>query len=241
MATLETKYAGGDVVFHASTTTVRAQHPCPDCLGARKWKATSPAGGEYEFACPRCSARYRSDDTLSLDYTVVKPSVSRLTIGSVRYNSHSWHHGGSAPEIEYMCAETGVGSGTLYKESNLFSTEGEARIAAEAKAAADNKNIEWVAVRYNQTLDISDYQLESGALRLARDMKLKSGSMLYGLLDLFNAIEEAADKKAILEAIEEYRRYDWHRDKDKLAEFRAELLAAASDADSKYQLSKEWA
>ena len=39
--------------------------------------------------------------------------------------------------------------------------------------------------------------------------------MLWNLNDLFSRIDEADDKEAILEAVEEYKTYDWNRDKEK--------------------------
>ena len=110
MAELKTKFSIGDAVYHASTTTTKKQHPCPDCLGSRKWSATSPAGGSYQFGCPRCGGGYRSEDALSLDYTQFVPIVRKLTIGSVRVDTSD-----NRP-VSYMCRETGVGSGSVYAE-----------------------------------------------------------------------------------------------------------------------------
>lgn len=210
MAVIETKYSVGDVVYFASTTTERKQHPCPDCLGEKQWKVASPAGGEYTIACPRCTARFMSDNDLSLVYTAHVAFVERRTIGSVQFNSAkgSWDSG-----ARYMCHETGVGSGNVYDEARLFPTEDEARTAAEAMAALANRETEWIVKQYNKTLEISDYQLDSAALKLAKDEKSKAGSLLWNLSDLFAAIEEADDKDAILEAVDDYKRHSWERDK----------------------------
>ena len=210
MAVIETKYSVGDVVFHAGLTTERKQHPCPDCKGERKWKAVSPAGSEFSFGCPRCNTRFSSFDDLKLDYTAHVPSIQRLTIGSVQFNSakESWDSG-----ARYMCLETGVGSGQVYQEANLYATEAEALEAAEAEAAVKNRETEWIVKLYNKTLEISDYQLESAALREASDAQSKARSMLWNLQDLFAGIEEADGKDAILELIDDYKRYSWERDR----------------------------
>lgn len=240
MAKLETKYAIGDVVYHASTTQERGQHPCPDCLGSRKWKAVSPAGGEYEFTCPRCTTGYRSDNELSLTYTKFAPSVSRLTIGSVRFDSQGrYPHTG--PSVEYMCNETGVGSGNVYSEGTLFETKEEALAAATLKASEATTNVEWIAGLYNKTLELSDYQLDSAKVRVAKEMELRSGSMLYGIGDLLRTIREASDWEAIIEAVDDYERWDWHRDKERLAQFRDRLLAEPSQSDHEHQQKMEWA
>lgn len=215
MAVIETKYSIGDVVYHAGTTTTRKQHPCPDCKGERKWKAISPAGSEYEFACPRCSASYNSDRDLTLDYTAHVPAVQCLTIGSVQYNSEvgSYDH-----EARYMCRETGVGSGSVYSENRLFATREEAEAVSELMAKDADKSLEWCAKLYDKTLKISDYQLEHAMMKEAKEFKSRAGSLLYNINDLFETIQEADGKDAILEAIDDYKRFSWERDVSKLAE-----------------------
>jgi hypothetical protein len=213
MATLTTKYSIGDVVYRAYTTTERKQHPCPDCLGSRRWKATSPVGGEYEFRCPRCAASYTSDSDLSLWYTASTPAVQRLTIGSIQVNTApSFSRDGN----QYMCQETGIGSGSVYYESDLHETEEAALLAAKVQADLNNKTVEWIVKLYNKALEISDYELESAKLKLAKDERLDARSMLYGLEGLFGRIEDASATKAdILEAVDDYKRYDWSRDREK--------------------------
>lgn len=215
MAVIETKYSVGDVVYHAGTTTTRKQHPCPDCKGERKWRALSPAGSEYEFACPRCSASYNSHRDLMLDYTAHVPHVQRLTIGSVQFNSAdgSWDSG-----ARYMCHETGVGSGSVYKESDLFETEEAALEVSHLLAAQRDKSLDWCAKLYDKTLEISDYQLENAMMKGAKDFKSRASSLLYNIADLFDTIQEAADRDAILEAVDDYKRYSWERDLQQLAE-----------------------
>lgn len=214
MAVIETKFSVGDVVYHAATTTERKQHPCPDCLGSRKWSLRSPAGTDYEIGCPRCAARFMNDRDLSLDYTAHVPYAKRLTIGSVQYNSHAgaFDHG-----ARYMCVETGVGGGSVYDEARLFETEADALISAKLMADKANCETEWVVKLYDKSLEISDYQLDNAALKLAADAKSWARSMLWNLSDLFGRIGEADDKDAILEAVEDYKNYDWARDKEAVA------------------------
>lgn len=214
MATITTKYSVGDVVWCAGTTTERKKHPCPDCSGCRQWKAVSPAGNEYDFACPRCSARYNSDQDLTLDYSAHVPSVRRLTIGSVQFNSApgSWDSG-----ARYMAHETGIGSGSVYDEARLFASEAEATAASEIMARDNDKNLKWCATLYNKTLEISDYQLENAALRNAKDFRSRAGSLVWNVNDLFDTIEAADDKDAILEAVNDYKEYYWKGDREKVA------------------------
>lgn len=164
MATITTKFSIDDTVYHAYTTTERKQHPCPDCLGSRKWEAKSPAGREYQFACPRCGSDYQSESSLSLHYSVFTPAVRRLTIGQVEA-----HAGGSESKNRYMCAETGIGSGSVYYEQDLFATEADALEAAVIKAANANHTVPWVAEQYNKSLRVCDYQISDASVRSERD------------------------------------------------------------------------
>jgi hypothetical protein len=168
MATITTKFSIGDTVYHATTTTERRQHPCPDCLGSRKWLAKSPAGREYQFSCPRCGADYQSEPGLSLHYSVFTAAVHPLTIGQVE-----GHAGGSEAKNRYMCHETGIGSGTVYYEENLFATEAEALAHAEIKAALANDTVPWVAEQYNRSLRVCDYQLSDASVKAERDRLAK--------------------------------------------------------------------
>jgi hypothetical protein len=212
MGTITTKYSIGDRVFHSQILTEKRRRPCPDCLGAKKWEATSPAGTKYLFDCPRCSASYHSDSDLQLDYSAYTPAVRPLTIGSIQFNSaKGWDHG-----ARYMCRETGVGSGSVYNEDDLFQTEEEATAAAQIKADIANKETEWIVKLYDKTLKLSDYQLSNATMEQAKGEKSRASSMLWNIGDLFNTIEEAEDKDAILEAINDYKNYDWARDKEKV-------------------------
>ena len=198
MNTITTKYAIGDTVWHATTQSTRAQHPCPDCLGSRKWSALSPAGAEYSFACPRCPTSYQSNRDINLDYTKYTPCTQRLTIGSVRVDTSS-----SSDQVSYMCCETGVGSGTVYYESRLFSSEEDAFAAAQLIANEQNTTLEWVVKLYDKSLEISDYQL-TDAIPKARE--LADVSFRYRVEDLLDGLREASSIEAVTEAIEEYDR-----------------------------------
>lgn len=178
MATITTKFSIGDTVFHAWTMTERKQHPCPDCLGSRKWEAKSPAGREYQFACPRCGSGYQSEQDLCLHYSVFTPAVQRLTIGQVEA-----HAGGSEAKNRYMCHETGIGSGSVYYEQDLFSTEPEALEAAASKASLSNNTVPWVAKQYDRTLRVCDYQLSDASIKAERDRLSRARVVLNYLVE----------------------------------------------------------
>jgi hypothetical protein len=199
MAVIETKFDMGDVVYHASTTTERKQHPCPDCLGSRVWACQSPAGAEYEVPCPRCGGGYQANRDLNLSYAIHAPSVRRLTIGSVRANTDrddgSYDSGNS-----YMCLETGVGSGSVYREADLFATEAEALAAATAKANVQNiEPTGWVAKQYAESVKFSDYELRDAAIKAAEGRAWSANYDANQLVQDLSDAEDMDDVKSILE------------------------------------------
>jgi len=129
-------------------------------------------------------------------YQAFDPSVSKLTIGSVRVDT-SDERGTS-----YMCIETGVGSGSIYYESDLFSTHDEAMTVATLKAAEADKGVEWVAKLYDKTLALSDYEL-TNAEREANNAA--HSQAMIRIRDFFDALEWSDDTEAMREAINKFR------------------------------------
>jgi hypothetical protein len=201
MATIETKFNIGDVVYHATVTTERRSHPCPDCLGTRKWKAVSPAGAEFSFGCPRCGGQYHAKHDLTLDYSWWVPTASKRTIGSIKANTDKGdsYDGGNT----YMCHETGIGSGSIYREAELFLTKEGALAHAQLKADEQNANPDgWVAKQYAGTLEVCDYELESAAIKAAES---KAWSMGYDVRSVLDEVEMADDLEDAKLAVERFR------------------------------------
>lgn len=157
---LETKYSIGDKVFYATTTRETKHAPCPDCLGTKKWKAVSPAGMEYEIDCPRCSANYLLDNDLTLAYEIYTGAVVSLTIGQVKIDTKNLG-------AEYMCLETGICSGSVYNERDLFSNKSEAAEAADILAAKRNKDNPHLVSHYNKVVALKDYQISDAKAKAA--------------------------------------------------------------------------
>jgi hypothetical protein len=126
------KFRKGQRVYHATTNSETETLPCPDCLGSRRWRVITPAGSELEAECQRCG-NYGWSDLPSLKRITWKPYVSPLTIGSIRIDTAA--HRDDSP-VSYMCEETGVGSGNVYYEKQLFATHEEATAHATTEAAA---------------------------------------------------------------------------------------------------------
>ena len=197
MSEIQTRFRIGDVVFKAATVQDSKQHPCPDCLGSRKWTATSPAGGEYTFECPRCSTRFQSHDALCLTYTVRSPSVAKLTIGSIRVDTADNN------PVSYMCRETGIGSGTIHYEHDLFATEEEATAAANLRAAKETAEIDWISKLYDKTLSLSDYQLENAVTAATRKARI---DFEVAADNLINDLDESETRGDVRARVDEFKK-----------------------------------
>lgn len=197
MATLTTKFDVGQVVWRAGTTTEQRSHPCPDCLGSREWVATSPAGAEFKVPCPRCSGSHQANRDLSLTYAAHAPSVSRLTIGLVKASSQIGD--GFEDGNSYMCLETGVGSGSIYREADLFATEEEALVAAKAKAAVQNADkTGWVAKQYEGSLKFCDYELRDASIKAADALRINAQVRARMLVEDLQEAEDFDDVKRLI-------------------------------------------
>ena len=157
----------GDTVYYVGTTLEKRQHPCPDCLRTKECNALSPAGVRYTFACPRCSAAFQSNHALTLNYTVYTPTVKRLTIGSIRFDSAHKEN-----SVEYMCVETGIGTGSVYNQDKLYAKESDAIEAARLFAEKQTKDSDIMTQQYNDSLSLSDYELSNAAMKSAEKLKI---------------------------------------------------------------------
>lgn len=116
---LTTKYSVGDVVYR-KVPEYRDYRVvmCELCMGTGR---VTIAGAEDRVAeCPDCYGR----GDIGKDFPV-PASTQALTIGQVTVTTRNKSDRG-AKEVTYMAEETGVGSGTLHREENLFPTAGEA-------------------------------------------------------------------------------------------------------------------
>lgn len=203
MATITTKFSIGDTVYFATTIQVRKQHPCPDCLGSKKWAAKSPAGKDYQFACPRCSTAYMSDRDLSLEYTDVAPGAVKLTIGQLRAVSPSDDDGNQWDgKNQYMCRETGIGSGQVYDERRLFETEEQALASAAVLAKEQKKNVPWIGELFNKALKISDYEINDAKVHEAQESQSR---FEWRVRDMLDAISYSDTVDEIKEAVAKWR------------------------------------
>jgi hypothetical protein len=114
---IQPKYQIGDEVYAVELSTSGHKEPCPDCLGERHWLARLPNGEELKMECPTCRSGF-DGATGTVPAIAVSGRVVSMTIGSVRTDSASKDR-----PVEYMCVETGVGSGRIWDEQDLYPEE----------------------------------------------------------------------------------------------------------------------
>jgi hypothetical protein len=157
-------------VWHASTTQSTEHVPCPDCMLTGRWKITTPAGDEWEHDCLRCSGSGK------LPIQSASPVVKQLTIGQVRtvQNMDGTKH-------EYMCKETGIGGGSVYRHDQLFATEEEATAVAALLAnerREELRDLPWLKER----ITLSEYQLKDAKVKEADDRAYEAEHLYEQLL-----------------------------------------------------------
>jgi hypothetical protein len=162
------KFAIGDTIWWGYTDRAAEKYQCPDCLGTKVWHVRSPAGYENETQCQRCNGA----GMLGLES--VTGYTRKLTIGSIRIDTGKI---GSDSQydypVEYMCVESGIGSGSIYRENLCFATKAEAQAKADEVAARMRSEMdegprkrERAEVRYLNTYQWHDAELKAAESRL---------------------------------------------------------------------------
>jgi len=124
---IESKYAIGDRVFKIVSMRKEVTSDCPFCVGGGFIRG---ANGEQR-ACPKCFGR-RNQTEWNPQAWQVPLENGILTIGQVRVLVTN-----QSRKEEYMCHETGIGSGTLHSVDDFFETHE----AAVAECAVRNEKM----------------------------------------------------------------------------------------------------
>lgn len=180
----EIKYEIGQKVWYGCSRSSKEHHPCPDCLGTGKWDVKSPAGTEAKVSCPRCHG------SAKLSLYAHAPRVQELTIGSIQVDTNKKVE--TEPylqdPVQYMCLETGVGSGSIYYQQTLFLTEEDAQIFAEVQAAEANHRLDERQPERAVLRDLYECQILDAktkkAEQEARDRKWKWSRLVDSICEL---------------------------------------------------------
>ena len=89
-------------------------------------------GRNEKFVCPACHGKIETEH-YGYKYVI---SYRKATIGKIDIQEYAPEYGYKS-EIRYMLKETGVGSGTVWKEERLFATEKEANEFCEKYIPSD--------------------------------------------------------------------------------------------------------
>lgn len=152
------KYSVGTTVYVPDVERETEQLPCPDCLGTKTWRVTTPAGTTAECECMRCSTRYHIADLPSLTRVIYKPLAKPFTIGKIETSTHPWSRD---DKVTYY---SGPNGGSTWGESKVHETPDTALlvakvIAAELQAKEDAKPASIEAARLARlTVRIADFE-----------------------------------------------------------------------------------
>lgn len=133
---LESKFDLNDTVYTITRTSVPKTKTCTGCEGA----GVIELKNGNKSGCPECHGRKIVLVPQPVQFNV---QLVPLTIGLVRVQAKNlfqegifdnigyYKEGLTEFETEYMCYETGIGSGTVWNEENLFATQEEAQAEAD--------------------------------------------------------------------------------------------------------------
>jgi hypothetical protein len=136
--TIQTKYGFGDVVYVPRTEYASTRTPCVECDGKGTPKVE---GKDVSLVCPTCVGPW--DEVRGwIERREWVATSERLTVGHVRVELNpEWAQGEHPDKRQYMCRETGIGSGTLWSEDRMFLTRDEAVAAAEVELVEREREI----------------------------------------------------------------------------------------------------
>lgn len=123
MSGIEAKYSIGDKVYKPDRVYDDKTISCPDCLGTKVWTVVFADGTSEEVMCQTCKSGFEPAKGYII-YKEWRPDVRLLTIGSI----YGW---GPEKGMCYMCEETGIGSGTIHDEIDLFLNKDDAAMRAK--------------------------------------------------------------------------------------------------------------
>ena len=120
---INTTFSIEDKVYTVEVENKPEYINCVECKG----KGIIPTATGKSIGCDYCSRTGKQVKAFVAQHIVCKRIY---TIGSVRFDSYD-----NENPVTYMCEETGVGSGTIWYEKDLFKTKS----AAQARCNALNK------------------------------------------------------------------------------------------------------
>ena len=140
----KTAFNIGQTVYRIDRESKAAFKKCVSCVSGN----VTLADGS-KFACPICSGK----GILSNGYRYVWRVFAPMTVGQVRIE---YSNTDGAQKEQYMCNETGVGSGSLWPRRDLFATKQDANTEATLRNN-DTRNFKCVRCLEEQTNETVAY------------------------------------------------------------------------------------
>lgn len=211
MEQLTPKYQIGQTIYASHTESEQRLHDCPDCLGAKVWQITSPAGETHTVKCPRCGGGFYGlnfDDKIpSLAYRHFVPKVRELTITGYCVNEYN------SGKVKYTSA-TSSHSSYNFDEADIITDRAVAEMIAQSKADKANeeesRTIEAMRGRAFANLTLEDARLEVFRSQLW-NAHYHLGTIMQELRDLLDESEGCSEEK-LREKITDHVRWnsDYH-------------------------------
>ena len=124
---LKAPFQMGEKVFVGDVSREGYDITCPLCEGSKTATLNGCNHIEETIPCPYCKRGFEVRGTIHV--FDVRPMVRNLTIGSVRYDDSD-----NRGPWSFMCIETGVGSGLVYRCDRIRRSEADATKDAEEQA-----------------------------------------------------------------------------------------------------------
>lgn len=174
----------GDLAYSITTTWRKIYVDCPSCeRGLITLKSGDP------LKCPHCAGQGLLEDRSALRHVV---RDSTLTIGQIRFELNK-----NSIKEDYMCAETGIGSGSIHGLGDLFRT----RELAQAECDLRNNlpGLEHVCLRCRPEFEPISYSLACGGGREWRWCSIHENTLHVPLEDAKKTLEKYLAEKKIRE------------------------------------------
>ena len=126
---LESKYNIGDPVYRGDYNIKANYIKCDICDGDGLLRIVVK-NEPMIVNCGSCGGKGNHLNGRTFDV-----NTRKLHIGSIRYDSYNGNPNNKPVHFSYMCGETGVGTGSVFYEDELFDTEEAALEWAEIRGA----------------------------------------------------------------------------------------------------------
>jgi len=124
---IQPKYEIGQQVWVVDVRDDVQSDTCPDCLGTKHWPITVPGGDTFDLECATCRYGFEVRGFVSTHVTIT--IATQMTVGSILINTSS------DQPVTYMMNETGVGSGQIWSQADVFATKADAQPRLKEKQA----------------------------------------------------------------------------------------------------------